>query len=412
MRFAPAELKGLPENYLTAHKKEKDGSLLLSFDYPDYMPFVTFAEDAAARERYYKAFQSRGTPRNLEILDEIVKLRAELTELHDMDSFAELVTARNMVEEPDTVLDFLQEVREVVDEVEGRDMLMLREMKARHLGGDPRTIQFSPWDKEFYLERLRRTRHNVDQEALRKYFPANETREWVLKISSDLYGLKFTPRKAPFWHKDVLLYDVSDAASKTFIGSIYLDLYPRPGKYGHAAAFPMRGSSGLLKRTPITVLVTNFDRKGLNPQEVETFLHEFGHALHGILSHTRYVAQAGTSVARDFVEAPSQMYEEWARRPETLRLMKGVCASCPLVDDDLAARLDASRRLGSGLLYGRQHLYASFDMELAGEDPKPAMEAWKELEGKTPFGYVESTQFPGTFAHIAGGYAAGYYGYM
>ncbi len=413
LRFAPEELKGLPESYLAAHKKEKDGSLKLGFDYPDYVPFMTFAENAAARERYFKAFQSRGTPRNLEILDEIVRLRAELAGLHELDSYAELVTKRNMVEDPDTVLDFLKDVRKVVDEVEGRDMLMLREQKARHVGSaDLKQVQLDPWDKEFYLERLRRARHNIDQEALRKYFPTRETRDWVLKISGDLYGLKFAPRRAPFWHKDVLLYDVSDAASHIYIGSIYLDLYPRPGKYGHAAAFPLRGSCGPLKRTPVTALVTNFDRKGLNPQEVETFLHEFGHALHGILSHTRYVAQAGTSVPRDFVEAPSQMYEEWARRPETLRRIKDVCASCPLVDDDLAARLEASRRLGSGLFYGRQHLYASFDMELTGEDPKPAMEVWKKLEAKTPFGYVEGTQFPGTFAHIAGGYAAGYYGYM
>ncbi len=413
LTFARDELKGLPDSYLAAHKKEKDGSLKLGFDYPDYVPFMTFAEKASARERYFKAFQSRGTTRNLEILDEIVRLRAELAGLHEMDSYAELVTARNMVEDPDTVLDFLKDVRKVVDEVEDRDMQMLREQKAQHIGSkEPDAVRVYPWDKEFYLERLRRARHNIDQEALRKYFPAEETRAWVLKISGDLYGLKFQPRKSPAWHKDVLLYDVLDAASTTYIGSVYLDLYPRPGKYGHAAAFPLRGSSAPLQRTPITALVTNFDRKGLNPQEVETFLHEFGHALHGILSHTRYVAQAGTSVPRDFVEAPSQMYEEWARRPETLRLMSAVCKKCPLVDDDLAARLDASRRLGSGLLYGRQHLYASFDMTLAGEDPQPALEVWKKLEAKTPFGYTEDTQFPGTFAHIAGGYAAGYYGYM
>ena len=186
LTFAPEELKGLPESYLAARKKEKDGSLKLGFDYPDYVPFMTFAEKASARERYYKAFQSRGTPRNIEILDEIVRLRAELADLHDLDSYAELVTARNMVEDPDTVLDFLKDVRKVVDEVEDRDMQMLREQKALHIGSrEPEHVRVYPWDKEFYLERLRRARHNVDQEALRKYFPAEETRAWVLKISGE-----------------------------------------------------------------------------------------------------------------------------------------------------------------------------------------------------------------------------------
>ena len=271
---------------------------------------------------------------------------------------------------------------------------------------------YTPWDKEFYLERLRRERFDINQEALRDYFPTGATLQWILAMSAELYGIRFEPRQVPRWHEDVLYYDVLDSRSNNFIGGIYLDLYPREGKYGHAAAFPVRGASTRMQRSPISVLVTNFDRKGLNLREVETFLHEFGHVLHGVLSKTRYVNHAGTNVERDFVEAPSQMYEAWAHRPETLKLLKVMCETCPEIDPKLAERLDAARRLGSGLTYARQHLYASYDMALAGEEPEPAMPLWRRMESETAMGHAENTQFPGTFAHIAGGYAAGYYGYM
>jgi thimet oligopeptidase len=167
-----------------------------------------------------------------------------------------------------------------------------------------------------------------------------------------------------------------------------------------------------VKRTPITTLVTNMDRTGLTQNELETLLHEFVHALHGILSRTRYVEQSGTKVELDFVEAPSQMYEAWARRPESLQRMKRVCEDCPVLAGDLIERLDAARRLGSGLQYGRQLLYASYDMALAGPKPRPAFQVWVEMERRSPLGRAEGTEFPGTFGHIAGGYAAGYYGYM
>src|SRR5262249_30078814 len=133
---------------------------------------------------------------------------------------------------------------------------------------------------------------------------------------------------------------------------------------------------------------------------------------HGILSHTRYVDESGTKVELDFVEAPSQFYEEWARRPESLKQMQEVCPDCPVMSDDLLRRLDAARRLGSGLFYGRQLLYANFDMALAGPKPRPVMEEWISMEEKTPLGHAPGTEFPGTFSHIAGDYAAGYYGYM
>jgi thimet oligopeptidase len=210
----------------------------------------------------------------------------------------------------------------------------------------------------------------------------------------------------------VIYLDVKDAVSGALVGGIYLDLYPREGKYKHAAAWPVRGVSRRSARKPISVLVTNFNREGLTHDELETLLHEFGHVLHGVLSDTFYVGHAGTSVERDFVEAPSQMYEEWASRMESLSLLRMQCADCPAIDESLVQRLNAAKKFGAGIDYGRQLLYASFDMALSSEKPGRALEVWAGMEGDTPMGYVPGTQFPGTFEHISSGYAAGYYGYM
>ena len=158
--------------------------------------------------------------------------------------------------------------------------------------------------------------------------------------------------------------------------------------------------------------MTNFNRQGLDHNELETLLHEFGHVLHGVLSQADYNPHAGTSVMRDFVEAPSQMFEEWGRREQTLALFKQVCPDCPQLTKDEIKRLDAARKYGRGMRYARQWLYAAFDMALTSEKPEAALAVWRRMEGETPLGYVEGTWFPASFSHIAGGYAAGYYGYM
>src|SRR6266568_1383527 len=244
------------------------------------------------------------------------------------------------------------------------------------------------------------------------HFATDASVAWVFAISGRLYGVKFVQAKAPLWHPSVRYYDVIDGKTGGFLSGMYLDLFPREGKYSHAAAFGVRSASLLAKRTPISVLVANLDRNGLNHRELETLLHEFGHVLHGVLSRTRYASQGGTNVERDFVEAPSQMYEEWGRKLEPLRLIRRYCSGCPEVDEALVKRLRAAHSFGRGIQYGRQHLYASYDMALFGERELDPMQEWIRMESETPAGHVSGTQFPGSFEHIVGGYGAGYYGYM
>jgi thimet oligopeptidase len=410
--FTPEECAGLPPAFLDRAPRDAAGRIVLGFDYPDYNPFMMNATHAEARKRYYVANMNRGTEENIVILDEITALRKEIADLYGMASFAEYVTRRAMVENPATVTRFLDEVKKAVDEAEVRDIAELEEMKARLLGVPPEEAHIERWDVSYYRERLREERFAIDQETLRRYFPTPATIDWMLDMTSRLYAIRFERVDVPVWHEDVGYLDVIDAATGHLIGGIYLDLYPRDGKYKHAAAWPVRGGSRRGGRKPISTFVTNFDRTGLTHGELETLLHEFGHVLHGVLSATIYNQHSGTSVERDFVEAPSQMFEEWGCRLESLRLIPEHCPDCPVVDEALVVRLNAARHFGSGIDYGRQLLYASYDMALCGENPGDSMSLWRQMEASTPLGYVEGTAFPGTFEHIAAGYAAGYYGYM
>jgi thimet oligopeptidase len=415
LSFTPAELQGMPAAYLARAKRDDKGNYLLGFDYPDYKPFMESADNGDARRRYQIAFANHGTPKNLEILKEAMNLRHEMAALFGLPSYADLVTRRRMVKNPQTVNKFLTEVKTAVTQLEIKEIEELRAFKSETLKTPLADTKLERWDAEYWQQKIKQARYNVDQEALRKYFPTDAAVPWILYVSGTLYGVEFKRVEVPVWDPEVQYYDVIDSKSKTRIAGIYLDLFPREGKYGHAAAWGTRGVSTLARRTPVSTLVTNFDRNGLNSDELETLVHEFGHVLHGVLSNTKYVVQAGTNVELDFVEAPSQMYEEWARRKESLTLLAGFCkTACPTIDDALLQRLTAAHNYGRGIRYARQLLYASYDMTIHNDkaDQEQALAIWQQMEGATPLGYVPGTEFPGQFGHLMGGYAAGYYGYM
>ena len=421
--FKPDELAGMPDSYLAAQKKDEQGNYVLPLSYPSYVPFLQLASNEAARKRYWTAKSNEGKQQNVDILDRIVALRLELARLYGYPDFGTFATKRRMAGTPDAVYKFLDEVKAAVVDSEKKEIAELRQFKADDLKQPLDATTLNRWDLAYYQEKLKKARYSVDQEALRKYFPTEASIAYTLRVAETLYGIHFVPSNAPTWQKDVRVYDVfdrkADGKDGAFVGTVYLDLFPRDGKFGHAAAWPVRTVSTLAKqagspgfRTPISVLVTNFDRNGFDQGELETMLHEFGHVMHGVLSKTRYVDQAGTAVKRDFVEAPSQMFEEWARREDSLKLFAEVCKDCPQLSREQIAQLDAARRYGRGIRYARQWVYASYDMSLTTPHPEEALASWRRIEGGTPLGTVPGTMFPASFAHIAGGYAAGYYGYM
>ncbi|MEO5732267.1 MAG: M3 family metallopeptidase [Rubrivivax sp.] len=420
----PDDAEGLPADWLAARQRDEAGHLVLKMDYPTVVPFLQNATREGARQKVWTAFQNQGGADNLTRLDEVLALRYELAQLHGKPDYASFALRQRMAATPAAVQSFLSRVRDAVLTLEQGDLADLRAEKATLTGQPLADVRVQRWDASYLQERIKRERYSIDQEKLRAYFPTDASVAFAMRVAERLYGIRFDPVKLPVWHPDVRTFAVHDrpdavsggqggTASKggAFLGTVYLDLVPREGKFNHAAAFGIVSGSTLAGRRPASVLVTNFNAKGLDHDELQTLLHEFGHVLHGVLSTTRYADQSGTSVKRDFVEAPSQMFEEWARRPQTLALFAEVCPDCPRLSAEQLKQLEAARTYGRGLRYSRQWEYASYDMRLHTGQPKPALQTWIELEQTMPLGYVDGTILPAGFGHLMG-YAAGYYGYL
>ncbi|MCW7537804.1 Zn-dependent oligopeptidase [Aquabacterium sp. A7-Y] len=410
--FAPEELAGVPEGVWREAPRNEQGQVLLGLDYPSYLPVLGHASSAAARERMWRAKLDEGGQANLHALGEIARLRHEYARLFGFSSYADFALRRRMAKSADQVQRFLGEVKQAVAQREGRDIEELRLAKARHLQQPAESVKLERWDVLFYTERVRRERYSVDQEAFRSYFPPQQSLEFVLRLSERLFGVHFERRDTPAWHPEVQNYAMRDERSGAYLASLFVDMYPRRGKYNHAAVWSFRSGATRLGRTPQSALVVNFDRKGLTLEELETLLHEFGHALHNNLSKTRHASQSGTSVLRDFVEAPSQMLEDWVYQPDVLALFREVCSNCPTLPPEMLEQAVKAKHFGKGNFTARQHLFASYDLALHGRRPVEPLALWARMEAATPLGHVSGTRFPASFSHVAGGYAAGYYGYL
>lgn len=410
--FKVDELAGVPENVWKNAPRDTEGQVLLGLDYPIYFPVMERAERGATRERMWRARSQQGGDANLKLLGEIAQLRREYAQLFGFASYADFTLRRRMAENTANTQRFLDEVKAVLTERELRDLAELRQAKAQHLGTALDATTVDRWDVPFYTERVRRERYTVDQDAFRPHFPPQASLDFVMKVAERMLGIRYQRVAAKLWHEDVQAYAVTDARSGKPLATLYVDLYPRDGKYKHAAVFSYRNGSARVGRVPQAALVVNLDRKGLSLDELETLLHELGHALHNNLSATRYSAQGGTTTQRDFVEAPSQMLEDWVYDKRVLKLFAQVCPSCKPVPDEMIEKALVARDYGKGVKEGRQHFYASFDLALhSAEAPEP-MALWTRMESATPLGHVAGSKGPASFTHVAGGYAAGYYGYL
>ncbi|MBI3368759.1 MAG: Zn-dependent oligopeptidase [Burkholderiales bacterium] len=413
LAFTEAELHGVPEAVLKRAKRDDNGRLLLGVDYPSYDPVMQAAEDGAARERMWRAKTNEGGEPNLKLLAEITRLRREYAALFGVKSFAEFQLRRRMAQTPERAQRFLDDVKGAVEAREKRELEELRVAKAAHLKQPLDSVRLERWDATFYRERVRRERYAVDQEAFRPYFPPEQSLQFALRVIERVMGVKYQRvDDVKAWHSEVQGYAVLDAKSGRPLATLYIDLYPREGKYNHAAVWPLRHGSTLTKQAPQSALVANLDRKGLTLDELETLLHELGHSVHGGLSNTRYTQQSGTQVMRDFVEAPSQMLEEWVHDKRVLKLFAEVCPSCQPVPEALLEQALVARHYGQGMFAARQHLYASYDLSMYLREPHDPLAQWAAMEGATPLGYVKGTMFPASFSHIATNYGAGYYGYL
>ena len=411
--FTLAELQGVPVAVWQGAKRDAEGRVLLGLDNPSYEPVVQFAESSVARERMWRAKTNEGGEPNLKLLAEITQLRKAYASLQGATSWAEFVLRRRMAETPARAISFLGEVKNAVQQRERTELEELRLAKAAHLLLAPEAVKLDRWDVTFYTERVRLERYAVDQEAFRAYFPPQASLQFALRLIERLMGVRYQRIEgAAAWHPEVQTYAVSDAASGKPLGTLWVDMYPREGKYNHAAVWGLRSASLVQQRVSQAALVVNFNRQGLTLDELHTLLHELGHAVHNNLSATRRALQAGTSVKHDFVEAPSQMLEDWVLDKRVLKLFAEVCPACIPVPDALMDQAVAASHYGKGVRASRQQLQASYDLALYGPEPLDPLALWAQMEGDTPLGHVPGTMFPSRFAHIATNYSAGYYGYL
>ena len=414
--FTRAELAGVPAGAWKHAPRDAQGRYRLGLDQATVFPVLENGVVPATRERMWRSFQSLGGAANIETLAALTLRRRELAQLFGYASYADFVLRRRMAHGEAEVQAFLAAVKDAVGSRESIDLAELRLAKAADLKQVVDVTVLDRWDTLFYAEQVRRARYAVDQEQFRRHFPPDASLRFVFRLAERLFGATFAPVAAsagqPLWHPEARAFVVTDRDTQAHLGTLFVDLHPRADKFNHAAVWGFRNASGLADRRPAAALVVNFNRQGLTLDELETLLHEFGHALHSLLSQTRYAAQGGTSVQLDFIEAPSQMLEDWVYDARVLELFAEVCRACKPVPPMLLVQARKARDFGKGMQFSRQHLFASYDLALHGRQPAEPMALWAQMEGATPLGHVSGSLFPAGFEHIAGGYAAGYYSYL
>lgn len=407
----PAELEGLPSDYIGAHPPGKDGRIHITTDYPDYIPFMRYASSGAARKALLHAFQNRASPRNLAVLKDMLGKRHELAALLGYAHWADYATEDKMSGSAAAVERFIAQVVEAARPAAADELQELLEWK-RH--DEPTAARIGEWDWLYYVERVRAERFQFDARALRPYLEYGTVRQAVLDLNSELFGAAFTPRPdVHLWHPSVETFDVTvDGRPR---GRISLDMHPREGKFKHAACFTLRPGIGG-KQTPHIVLVCNFpDPQQSAPalmehQEVVTFFHEFGHLMHGIM---RGEVPWLLRNEWDFVEAPSQFLEEWIFDFDVLRRFARHVETGEAIPAELVERLRAAREFGRGLQVHRLLGPAVVSLRVHDRDPQGldtgeiVREAFREY---APWEPVPDTHYEASFGHLEG-YTALYYTY-
>ncbi|MGZ4652170.1 MAG: M3 family metallopeptidase [Oryzihumus sp.] len=407
VHLEPGQLAGMPQDWVDAHPVGGDGRVEVSTDYPDVVPFMSFAHDHVARAALRTEFLNRAWPANDGVLKELLALRAEHASLLGYDGWPDYDAEVKMIGRGAAIEEFIDEIAALAGESGRRDVAVLLARLQQDRPGDT-TVAGS--DAAYYAEVIRRENFDVDAQTVRTYFDFAAVRQGLLDVTGRLFGLDYRRvEDAPAWHEDVAVYDV--LLDGEAIGRIHLDLHPREGKYKHAAQFDLQpGIAG--RQLAEGVLVCNFPRGLMEHSDVVTLFHEFGHLVHHVLAgrHT-WARFSGVATEWDFVEAPSQMLEEWAWDATVLRTFARNAAGEP-IPAELVARMKAADDFGKGYLARTQMFYAAVSYRLHRERVEDTTALVRSLqEHYDLFPYTEGTHFQAAFGHLEG-YSSAYYTYM
>ncbi len=416
------DLAGMPESFIERlHPGSTPGTLRVSLDYPEFKPFMERGDRRDLREALFRKDWNKAAETNRPLLAEALELRRKIAALLHYPTWAHIATEVRMSGDPDRVATFYEQLIPPIQAAAAAEVEKLGAMMA-DAGVDGR---LEAWDWGYYDTAEQLAKHGIDQAEVAEYLPLDRVWQGLFEITGEVFDLDY--REVPdarAWHPDVKLYEVRDRSSGEHLASFYADLFPREGKFSHAAAFPLvlghrRADGGYEK--PVNAIVANLtppagDRPSLlrhGPRgEVETLFHEFGHILHMSLTRAAYARFSGADTEWDFVEAPSQIMEHWAWQPELIRRISGHWKTGEPIPDQLVDGLVGARYINVGTRYARQVFFGTLDLAIHGADPPDVDDAMREAYRVTAVGYPEGTFFLAGFGHVMGGYDAGYYGYL
>ena len=407
-----SDLDGLPDDFKRSHPPDASGKVTLSTDNTDYFPFMDYSKSESARKAFFVLYRQRAYPKNIDLMGLLLQKRHELANILGYPDWAAFITEDKMVGTERNAADFIEKISVAAQPGAKRDYDELLAYKKKE---DPKAESVNAWD----VAHLRRgaviEKFGYDSQVIRPYFEYSRVLQGILDITSRMYGITYKPVTSPqIWHPEVTVYDVYDQGR--LIGRIYFDMFPRENKYKHYATFTLAtGKQGF--RLPEYVLVCNFPKATGGPglmerDDVITFFHEYGHLIHGIMrGNTKW---AVGDLENDFIEAPSQMFEEWAQEPAILQTFARHYKTNEPIPVELAAKAKAADKFGRALDVRTQMFYAAISLDFYNRDPQ-GLDTDKlvaQLQARyTPFQFVEGTHMQTAFGHL-NGYSAIYYTYM
>lgn len=413
------DLDGLPDSFIDAlETDEETGRYKVTIAYPHLIPFTENATRRDLREELRFKFNTVAVEDNRKILDEAIQLRQEIAEAFGHPTWAHHRLEERMAKDPGRVKAFYADLIDPLTVKGKQEVAVISAL----LEADTGETKVQGWDWSYYDTQQRKTEYGVDNFEVAKYFPLPHVLDGMFQLTSEMFGITFHEIEDPdVWHEDVSMFAMSEAETGEELARFYLDLFPREGKYGHAAEFPLILSRVLEDgsyQNPLCALVANFTKPTddtpslLQHGEVETFFHEFGHVLHQNLGRTELTRFSGTNTERDFVEAPSQIMQHWIWRSDVLKRFARHYETGAPIPDELVDQLVAARQLNKAIFQLRQMQYGWWDQELHGGPNRDLDVIHEEGASISLLPPHEGTFALASFGHLMGGYDASYYGYM
>ncbi len=368
---AREELDGLGETYINRLERTKDGKYIVTLKYPDYNPFMSSAKSEKARKALQEKFARRGGKENVKLLEDTVELRRKQAALLGFKRYPDYVLPVRMAKNYETLEAFLKNLQKEVTPLAQDEMKAYLKLQEETTG--QQADEMTAWNLPYWSNQYKKKYYQVDDDKIKEYFPADKVISGMFEVFGNLFGITFTQADLPVWHPEVVVYQIKDKKTGELISNFYLDLFPRDGKYTHAATWSFVDRFELPDghmQTPSVVIAANFTPAGkgrpslLEHSEVETLFHEFGHVLQMSMATSKYATLTGDNVAWDYIEAHSQLLENWAWQPQVLKKISAHYKTGETLPDGLISSLVKSKNVGVAVAFLRQNFLGQYDLAL------------------------------------------------